>query len=280
MSSAKTKVVEKDRPILRDVDIKRIEKAVYRLDEIWVDLNRKLDREMKTVREEAMKLCAAVQPWKPVGGGVTPVPKTNGAPVSSYLATAGYAYGKRLKDAPVMPARPPKTNGVHAPVPDDLKPAHLRILSAISWWESVGVPVPDLGGVAFVAGTTTKSSAFNNNRSRLHAAGYIDYPSAGRMQLTDAGHAIAPPPILPPTNEALHEAILSKVTPAHGRLLRVLIDTYPTELPLKEFAERAGTSITSSAFNNNRSWLRARGLADYPRTGYVRATQLLFPEAS
>jgi hypothetical protein len=244
---------------------------------------------MKMVREEAMKLCAAVQNWKPVGGGLTPVPKTKSsvllskesrdAVVGSWSQVVNhdeYA-GSRPSRARTKPSAE-GTNGVA--VPDDLKPAHLRILSAISWWESVGVPVPDLGGVAFVAGTTTKSSAFNNNRSRLHAAGYIDYPSAGRMQLTDAGHAIAPPPVLPPTNEALHEAILSKVTPAHGRLLRVLIDTYPTELPLEEFAERAGTSITSSAFNNNRSWLRARGLADYPRTGYVRATQLLFPEAS
>ena len=48
----------------------------------------------------------------------------------------------------------------------------------------------------------------------------------------------------------------------------------------EEFAKLAGTSTTSSAFDNNRSWLRARGLSDYPRTGFVRATELLFPEAS
>jgi hypothetical protein len=142
------------------------------------------------------------------------------------------------------------------------------------------VPTPDLGGVAFVAGTTTKSSAFDNNRSRLRAAGYIDYPSAGRVQLTDAGHVIAPPPPIPLTTEALHGAILGMLTPAHGRMLRVLIEAYPTEVPLEEFAKRSGTSTTSSAFDNNRSWLRARGLAEYPRTGYVRATQLLFPGAS
>lgn len=161
-----------------------------------------------------------------------------------------------------------------------LEPAHLRILSAIAWWESLGVPSPDLGGVAFAAQTSTTSSAFNNNRSRLRAAGYIDYPSSGRVQLTEAGRALAPPPELPPTNEALQNAILGKVPPALGRLLRVLIAEYPNELTLADFAARAETSISSSAFNNNRSWLRARGLADYPRTGFVRATPLLFPEAS
>lgn len=290
-ASAKTKIVEKaiDRPILKDVDIKRIEKAVHRLDAIWVDLNRKLDREMKTVREEAMKLCAAVQNWKPGGGEHTLATKTKSSALLSKESRAAVvgSWSQIVNHDEYAGSRPSRartkhsaegTNGVV--VPDDLKPVHLRILSAISWWESIGVSSPDLGGVAFVAGTTTTSSAFNNNRSRLHAAGYIDYPSAGHVRLTDTGHAIAPPPSIPSTTEALHGAILGKVIPAHGRLLRVLIDAYPTELALEEFANRAGTSVTSSAFNNNRSWLRARGLAEYPRTGFVRATQLLFPEAS
>jgi hypothetical protein len=63
-------------------------------------------------------------------------------------------------------------------------------------------------------------------------------------------------------------------------MLRALIEAYPNELSLEDFAVQASTSITSSAFDNNRSWLRARGLAEYPRTGFVRATSLLFPEAS
>ena len=82
----------------------------------------------------------------------------------------------------------------------------------------------------------------------------VSVPSTGRVRLTDAGHALAPPSELPPTNTALHEAILGKVTPAHGRMLRVLIDTYPSELSLEDFAKKSGTSTTSSAFNNNRSW--------------------------
>lgn len=167
-----------------------------------------------------------------------------------------------------------------AKVDADLKPVHLRILSAIAWWESVGVPTPDLTGVAFVAGTTTTSSAFDNNRSRLSAAGYIDYPSKGRVQLTAAGRELTPSPSLPATNEALHDTILAKVTPVHGRMLRVLIESFPKEIALAEFAERAGTTTTSSAFDNNRSWLCARGLAEYPRKGFVRATDLLFPGAS
>ena len=171
------------------------------------------------------------------------------------------------------------SNGASAADPN-LQPAHLRLLSAIGWWEAIGVPSPDLGGVAFIAGTTTKSSAFNNNRSRLRAAGYIAYPEAGRVVLTEAGRKIAPPPSIPLTNDALHDAVLKKVTPAVWRLLTVLIEAYPNEVSLEDLAKRAGTSTSSSAFNNNRSWLRARELSTYPRTGFVRAAELLFPEAS
>ena len=171
-----------------------------------------------------------------------------------------------------------QTNGHAVEAPEDIKPVHLRFLSAIAWWESIGVATPDLGGVAFVAGTSTKSSAFINNRSRLRASGYIAYPSSGRVALTDAGRAITPPPELPPTNAALHDAIFQQLTPVLGRLLRPLIAAYPNELSLEELAEQAGTSTSSSAFINNRSWLRARGLANYPRSGAVRATELLFPE--
>ena len=169
-------------------------------------------------------------------------------------------------------------NGRAAPTPEGLQPAHLRLLSAIAWWESIGVASPDLGGVAFIAKTSIKSSAFNNNRSRLRAAGYIDYPSNGQVCLTDEGRAFAPAPTLPATNEALQQAVLEKVEPAVGRLLRVLIKSYPHEMPLADLAELAGTSQTSSAFNNNRSWIHARGLAEYPRKGFMRATALLFPE--
>ncbi len=136
-------------------------------------------------------------------------------------------------------------------------------------------------GVAFVAGTSSKSSAFENNRSRLRAAGYLDYPSSGRFRLTPAGRAITPPPSMPTTNEALHEAVLKMTkSPAVGRLLRVLIDAYPNDVSFEDLAVGAGTSIASSAFENNRSWLRARGLSSYPRSGYARATELLFPEGA
>jgi uncharacterized protein len=159
-------------------------------------------------------------------------------------------------------------------------PAQLRILTALAWWEGVGVDAPDLVGVAFVAGTSASSSSFENNRSWLRARGYVEYPSSGRAQLTPVGRSHAPPPSLPTTNEALHAVVFEKISPAVGRLLRGLIEVYPREISFEAWAAVAGTTVSSSSFENNRSWLRARGLAAYPRAKFARATDLLFPEAS
>lgn len=288
----KEKIVVKEVEVVKAADLRRLEALVKKIDKLILrvtgtstDLELHLSglrveagklKEIATrvaqirgknagaVVDDVMKLVPDVTPERPAPSAPIASPKKREMPVPKRAA-----HKNGVSDPPV--------NGAHG---SDLKPAHLRLLSAIAWWESIGVPAPDLGGVAFVAGTSTKSSAFDNNRSRLHATGHISYPSPKRVQLTDVGRELAPPPILPPTNEALHGAILGKITPAHGRMLRALIEVYPDELSLEDFAKKAGTSTTSSAFDNNRSWLRARGLAEYPRTGFVRATELLFPEGS
>jgi hypothetical protein len=270
-AAKKAKVVGEGVEIRRPVDLRRMGVLVKKIEGLVRGItgtSSDLERHLGDLRIEALMLrdIAAAggrqlgdkEVGMPVGAGAVPKP-----PATVPERQQGAA--RRLSGA--------QPGG-------GLKPAHLRILSAIAWWESVGVVAPDLGGVAFMAGTTIKSSAFDNNRSRLRVAGYIEYPSAGRVQLTAWGHALAPPPAFPPTSAALHEAILQKISPAIGRMLRALIGAYPRELSLDEFAWQAGTSTTSSAFDNNRSWLKARGLAEYPRAGFVRATALLFPGES
>lgn len=292
-NKAKEKVVVKNVEIVKPADLRRLEALVKKIDKLILRItgtNADLELHLSGLRVEATKI-------KEVANRVTQFHAKKGDPgalVEEVLKLAApspieksWSKGDPLHHAyvshpPTKPKKLPKPtpNGHADAAPEGLKPAHLRLLSAIAWWEAIGVSEPDLGGVAFVAKTSTKSSAFDNNRSRLRAAGYIDYPQTGRVRLTEAGRVLAPPPSIPPTNDALHEAVLSKAPPAIGRMLRVLIESYPNEMPLEEFAKRAGTSTTSSAFDNNRSWLRARGLSAYPRTGFVRATALLFPEAS
>jgi uncharacterized protein len=280
---AKEKIIVKRVEIVKSADLRRLEALVKKIDKLILRITgtgANLELHLSGLRVEATKI-------KEVANRVTQfhAKKGEGDPgalIEDVLALAVELPAKqaRTKAAIYTPnLKPPRikseaTNG------HDLKPAHLRLLSAIAWWEAIGVPAPDLGGVAFVAKTSTKSSAFDNNRSRLRAAGYIDYPTTGRVRLTDAGRELAPPPPIPPTRAALQLAVFEQVPPAIGRLLRALINVYPREMSLEDLALVAGTSTTSSAFDNNRSWLRARGLAEYPRTGFARATALLFPEAS
>lgn len=266
VAATSPKVVEKR--VIDLKDLKQLDRVVERFN-VQIDSLGETRTKMIETRDKIASVSAL---WAGNARLQTVEPKTNGHKVASEEQMAPIERLRRAtKTAPAVPSKV-GTAG--------LAPAHLRLLSAIAWWESIGVSVPDLGGVAFIAGTSTKSSAFDNNRSRLRAAGYIDYPTSGRVRLTDAGRELAPPPLLPPTNDALHNAILQKVTPAHGRMLRVLIEAYPNEMSLEDLAKRAGTSATSSAFDNNRSWLRARGLTEYPMAGVVRATALLFPEAA
>ena len=302
----KEKIVVKKVEFVKAADLRRLEALVKKIDKLILRItgtNADLELHLSGLRVEATKLqevAARVTQLRGkkagtlVGEVLALAPEaalekswSKGDPLHhAYLshppkATKPSKAAKKPKAAKAEKATlEPRTNGHAVAAPEDLKPVHLRFLSAIAWWESVGVSTPDLGGVAFVAGTSTKSSAFVNNRSRLRAGGYINYPSTGRVALTDAGRSITPPPGLPPTNDALHEAVFGQLTPVLGRMLRPLIDAYPNELSLEDLAEQAGTSTSSSAFVNNRSWLRARGLATYPRTGFVRATELLFPEAS
>ena len=273
--------------VIKPADLRRLETLVKKIDSLSLRItvtNADLELHLSGLRTEAIKL-------QEISSAVAQLRshKTGGQKVGDLvgrlelLPATSRQVAHPSTQPPTKPSKPvpvAATNGHAGTPPDGIKPAHLRLLSAIAWWESIGMSTPDLGGVAFVAQTSAKSSAFDNNRSRLRAAGYIEYPSTGHVKLTEAGRAIAPPPILPPTNEALHATILEKVTPAHRRMLRALIDAYPDELSLEDFAKQASTSSTSSAFDNNRSWLRARGLATYPRTGFVRATELLFPEGS
>jgi hypothetical protein len=273
---------------LKDIQIDRLEKIVDRASRAAKDAEKAISSAFAKAAVEIGKMEALLKErlLRPVDETLPPrpAPARNGNGLQSAYVDAFRGGGARQK-APTPVAKPTPLKkraeiAVRATAVDGLQPAHLRLLSGIAWWESLGVSAPDLGGVAFAAKTSTKSSAFNNNRAKLHAAGYIEYPSNGYVRLTEAGRAIAPPPSLPPTNEAFQRAVLDSVQPAIQRLLSVLIAEYPNEVSLEEFAERAGTSVSSSAFNNNRSWLRARGLAEYPRNGFVRATPLLFPEAS
>lgn len=181
------------------------------------------------------------------------------------------------------PATPPRPAPVlRAPRSDapsgDVSPARQRVLDSLAYLETIGVTSGSRVQVAFLAGASPKSSAYQNNVSGLHVGGFLEYVAGGALQLTDAGRAEARAPDQPPTTEALHALVQAKMQPARWRVLRALLDAYPDALTRAELGERAAASPASSAFQNNVSGLRTMGLVDY-RDGGVVALPVLFLEA-
>lgn len=175
----------------------------------------------------------------------------------------------------------PKTKVVIRPVPastvpvDGLTGPEQRILDAVAWLESIGVPEPEQTAVAFLAGYTVGGGGFNNPKGSLRTKGLIEY-RGGNLALTDAGRELARVPETPLTTEELHGKVLSVLPGPEQRLLRPLLEVYPDDLSNEELAEASGYTAGAGGFNNPKGRLRTLGLVDYPSSGRVRARDILF----
>jgi hypothetical protein len=173
--------------------------------------------------------------------------------------------------------RPPRNEIARLRINDAAPaPAQFRILNALAELEAIGMVSVERTQVAFFADQSPRSSGYTNNLGALRTAGYIDYPSAGLVQLTEKGRALAEPISVPPDTAALHRRIQAQIPPALWRILAATIGQYPDSLTREKLAELAGQSPTSSGFTNNLGRLRSLGLIDYPQARQVVATPVLF----
>src|SRR5258708_6585574 len=152
-----------------------------------------------------------------------------------------------------------------------------RLLNTLAWWCAMGIDAPTSEQVAFAAGYSPTSSSFANTRGALKAAGYVDYPSGGRMSLTSAGVGEAVVPEFEPTVAVFHGQVRAKLGGPQVRLLDPVLVAYPSALTSAELAEAAAYSVTSSSFANTRGSLKALGLIENPANGQVSAASWLFP---
>jgi hypothetical protein len=179
---------------------------------------------------------------------------------------------------------PPRVNGVAVSAASGsgdqkIEPAKQRILNALAWLTQLGRTSWTREVVGFVAGVSSRSSAFANNLSALRTAGLLDYPQQNYLQLTASGTAQAAPPDALLTPADLHAQIERLLEPAQWRLAKAVIDAYPKVMTREQLADAAKVSAASSAFANNISRLRTLGLLDYPKQGEVVGTPALFLEA-
>ena len=211
---------------------------------------------------------AAVRPNEPTLAALPPRAAPS-APVTPIRAT---------------PARPPATKtsaSATAGLPDGFaitKPMQ-RILDVLAWFESIGMGSQAKDVVAYMAEASATSSSFTNNLGALrNQAGLIDYPAPAEVCLTDLGRQFAVPPERSISIDDLHRNIKAHLERPQQRILDVLIELYPNAISKVELAERVEASATSSRFTNNLGRMRSLGFIDYPASGQVIATRLLFPE--
>jgi hypothetical protein len=154
---------------------------------------------------------------------------------------------------------------------------HMDILRALAEFAAIGKDTIPKKWVAARAGASHKSSAFDNNVSRLKTLGLIQYAGQGNLKLTPEGTARAPnfPKAL--SSDELLEGCLKLLNRKQQLMLRALHEAYPCSIPKPELAERSESSATSSAFDNNVSAMRSAGMVDYIEGG-VKAAEWLFLE--
>lgn len=181
-----------------------------------------------------------------------------------------------------QPARPsPAANrAVDDKEPSAVSGASQRVLDALAEFAALGVDKPPRAQVAFMAGYThLNSKGFANAIGAMRSAGYIDYPGAGTITLTEAGHAHASPAETPRTSRELQDKLIKMLGGANGRVIRELVSAYPDSLAREELAAKAGYGhVNSKGFANAIGRLRTLGFIDYPAQGRVIARPVLFLE--
>lgn len=158
--------------------------------------------------------------------------------------------------------------------------AQARILSAVATLEQIGVPRPSRPSVGALSNySNTSGGTFASNVSALVAAGLIEIPTPGLLQLTTAGRKAAPRGEAINSLKELHAKWLGVLEPAEARILSALIEAYPDALTRPKLGELTNyTNTSGGTFASNVSKLVEMRAAVIPEKGKVRASDVLFPE--
>lgn len=161
---------------------------------------------------------------------------------------------------------------------DGLDGPSSRVLRALADLAAIRIdPAPREQVAVFAGYSNLNSKGFVNAMGALRSAGLIDYPEAGKVQLTSEGRKAAPRVERPATENAYHERLFQMMGGPESRILQVLIERRGRAIERPELAARAGyTNLNSKGFVNSMGRLRTLGLLDYPSTGMVCGTSLLF----
>lgn len=194
---------------------------------------------------------------------------------------AAPAYTPAVSTTPRIPAR-----SVNRPKPDPAKVngtlngAQQRILDALAMWTAIGVEVPSIEQVAFVARINPKGGHFSNTVGPLSSGGYIERNGNGTMHLTATGRGVANWPTTAATLDDYHDSIRSLLkSGAQVKVLDAVIflaGHAGGHTSTQAIGDHAGIDPGGGHFNNSIGPLGTLGLIQRTK-GVVHATELLFP---
>lgn len=260
-----------ERPVIKPVDIKRLEAFIAKLDRHQDRAQAFGDQafELRTVVRQLLDKANVEPPALRPDPVLTPrryeAAKHGPAVIKTFPVEFNVALKAALKDRAAANV-------------DNLDGPMRRVLGALAWFEAIGVAMPAATPVAFLSGYKGENGTFNNVRGKLRAGQLIDYPMPGLMALTEIGRAAAPVPDVPRDGAGLREAVMLRLDGPQRRVLQPLIDAYPGDVPAGDLAVAAGYGGENGTFNNVRGRLRSLSLITYPRAGAARAADLLFPD--
>jgi hypothetical protein len=247
-------IKEVEKPVLKDGHLNRLESVSERLAKVGAQLV-----------DVAKEITAAIQKvstngHKPVAQRVSPVPR---------------AVPERKPAPTPVVEREPQTVG-------DLKinKTQQRILDALAWYESIGIPEPtniQIGAIALIDPT---GGYFSNTVGPLTTAGLVER-RAGTMSLTDEGRAVAVVPESIGSLDDYHDVLrqrVRKARSANGRTVDMLnaIIANGVEISTEEIGRAVGIDHTGGYFSNTIGPLSTLGLIERNQ-GMVRPTDVLFP---
>lgn len=241
-----TKIERVEVPVLADGEADRLEEQAHDLKAMAKDLH--------NLGDEILSKINALSIVK------------SGAPEPPQIAAPKAAKPKAV----ARPAAPPMSVKLNAP--------QQRILNALATFEELGQRDFSRSNVAVWARYSPKSSGYGNNLGALKTEGLLDYPSPGRLSLTDEGRAQSRVEVALSSARQLHEAWCARLSGPQSRILIEMTRTYPKAISREALADALQLSAASSGFGNNIGALRSLGLLDYPQPGHVVATDLLFPK--
>lgn len=179
----------------------------------------------------------------------------------------------------VKPAAQPEGTDVRDIGTSGLTGPQQRLVDALAWWETVGIPEPTRTQAGWIAGYTASSGTFRTLLSEAKKLDLIEYCGTGQITLLATGKGRASWPGGPGTLKELHDRIRERLTGPQLKLFNALVDgAAGHEVRRTTVAEIAGYEATSGTFRTLLSECRGLGLLVYPSKQTVQASRLLFPE--